>query len=103
MHALIGWLKPIARDKLFAFALCYACAADDFAAPLKDNPTSPFVRNGLLFPRRDRFAARALPCAVSRQGAILMRVMPPVPSRGDGSGRAAKEPVPAPCMRGGLR
>ena len=27
--ALIGWLKPILRDELFVFALCYACATDD--------------------------------------------------------------------------
>jgi hypothetical protein len=27
--ALIGWLKPILRDDLYVFALCYACATDD--------------------------------------------------------------------------
>ena len=27
--ALIGWLKPISRDELFVFALCYSCATDD--------------------------------------------------------------------------
>ena len=26
--AVIGWLKPISRDDLFVFALCYPCATD---------------------------------------------------------------------------
>jgi hypothetical protein len=28
---LIGYLKPVARDRLFAFALCYPCATDGSA------------------------------------------------------------------------
>jgi hypothetical protein len=27
--ARIGWLKPISRDDLYVFALCYSCATDD--------------------------------------------------------------------------
>ena len=27
--AVIGWLKPISRDDLYVFALCYSCATDD--------------------------------------------------------------------------
>ena len=27
--AVIGWLKPISRDGMFVFALCYSCATDD--------------------------------------------------------------------------